>query len=141
MGSFEFFEHQADMGIRGVGESWEEAFSQGAKALFQLMTRVDEVKPQKEVKVKVSAKDLDALFVEWLNELLSLKDLKEMFFSKFEVKIKEEGSKFKLEGSAWGERMDLKRHEPKIEAKAATYSQLKSWKGDGKFYIQCIVDV
>ncbi|OYT42470.1 MAG: hypothetical protein B6U88_03265 [Candidatus Aenigmarchaeota archaeon ex4484_56] len=37
--------------------------------------------------------------------------------------------------------MNIKKHEPKIEVKAATYSGLKFKKKDGKYYIQCVVDV
>ena len=59
-----------------------------------------------------------------------------MFFSKFEVKIKDN----KLKSTVYGEAIDIKKHKPKIEVKAATYSGLKFWK-DEKFNVQCIVDV
>jgi SHS2 domain-containing protein len=139
---FELFEHKADIGIKGIGETLEEAFSEGAKAMFSLMVELESVKAIKEVEVRVKADDVEALFVEWLNELLYLKDLKQMVFSEFKVKeIKKENSGFSLKGVVVGEEIDFEKHQLKIEVKAATYSQLRVWKENGKCFAQCVVDV
>jgi SHS2 domain-containing protein len=75
--------------------------------------------------------------VEWLNRLLAEKDIKNMAFSKFKVKIKDN----KLTGFAWGEKFDPEKHQSELEVKAATYSQLKVEKQKNKWLAQCIVDV
>jgi SHS2 domain-containing protein len=61
-----------------------------------------------------------------------------MLFSRFEVHI--EGQK--LTGKAWGEKVDVVRHQPAVEVKGATYTALKvSQDRAGNWLAQCIVDV
>jgi len=137
---YELLDHEADIGIRGYGNTIEEAFENGAKAMFSVMIDLDEVNPEKNVEIKCEAPDLETLFIEWLNELLTKKDIEEMSFSEFKVKINK-NDLYTLKGVALGERFDQKKHKPKIEVKAATYSGLKIGKKDEKIYIQCVVDV
>jgi len=137
---YELLEHEADIGIRGYGDTIEEAFENGAKAMFSIMVDLKKVNSQKNVKIKCEAPDIEALFVEWLNELLTKKDIEEMSFSRFKVKINK-NDLYTLKGTGSGERFDQKKHKAKIEVKAATYSGLKIGKKDEKIFIQCIVDV
>jgi SHS2 domain-containing protein len=46
-----------------------------------------------------------------------------------------------LDGTAWGESLDWKRHEPKVEVKGATYHMLSVKEEDGGYIAQCVVDV
>lgn len=133
---YEFFDHQADIGIVGIGKTINESFQEAAKAMFEIMCDLKEVKPAKSISIKVDASDASGLLVEWLNALLAQKDIKEMLFSKFEVKIKDN----KLQGKAFGEKLN-KKHHLKVEVKAATFSQLKVFKSGTKYKAQCVVDV
>jgi SHS2 domain-containing protein len=134
---YETFEHEADIGIRGFGNTREEAFANAARALYSVMLNIDRVQPLKKRSVSVSAPDQELLLVEWLNALLSLSDIERMVFSKFEVHI--QGTT--LKGNAWGERLDRDRHETRVEVKGATYHMLAVMEKDGKFTAQCVVDV
>ncbi|MEK6958901.1 MAG: archease [archaeon] len=141
---FELFEHKADIGVRGIGVTREEAFEECGHALFEAMVNTKRVEPIKSAKFKASGTDLGALLVAYLNELLFLKDTKKMVYSKFRLKITEltEGKGYALEGVVFGEKFDSKKHAPKTDAKAATYSQLLVEKQqDGKWVAQCIIDV
>jgi SHS2 domain-containing protein len=134
---YETFEHEADIGIRGFGNSIAEAFENAAAALYSIQVNINVVKPEVQRTVTVSAPDRELLLVEWLNALLSLSDIDHMVFSKFNVKI--EGTI--LTGTAWGEKLDQERHEPNVEIKGATYYMLKVMEADGRFVAQCVVDV
>lgn len=134
---YETFEHEADIGIRGVGSSIEEAFEGAAMAMYSVMVNIEAIKPQEQKKVTASAPDRELLLVEWLNALLSLSDVERMVFSKFEVNI--EGTM--LTGTAWGEKLDQTRHEPNVEVKGATYHMLNVHKDGDSFVAQCVVDV
>ncbi|MHA1961637.1 MAG: archease [Candidatus Thorarchaeota archaeon] len=138
---FGFFEHEADVGIFGVGSSLDEAFQEGAKALFQVMADIKNIEPKEEISIKAEAPDEEALFVEWLNVLLAEKDLEDMFFSDFEVRIQQERNVFVLAGVAKGEKTNPQKHHLKIEVKAATYSQLKVERLGNGCRVQCVVDV
>ena len=140
--SYKYLEHQADFGILALGGTLEEAFEDAAKAMFNIMVPLAEVKPAKEVMVEAEANDIAALFVEWLNKLLTEKDLKEMLFSEFKVtEILKKDGQFHLKGKALGEKIDLKKHHVKTEVKAATYAGLKYEIKDKKHNLQCVVDV
>lgn len=137
---YETFPHEADVGIRGIGSSIEEAFSEAAKALFDVEVDIEKVKPENKIKIEAEAENMEELFVEWLNALLTQASLKEMVFSKFEVKIKK-NKIFKLRGYAFGEKLNHEKHNIKDEVKGATYSQLKVEQKKNKWIAQCIVDV
>jgi SHS2 domain-containing protein len=137
MKPFETFEHKADMGIRGFGRTVEEAFENGARALFSVMVDVDSVEAKTRQEIECSAGDVEALFVEWLNRLLSEADMAGLVFSKFGVKI----DNGKLTGWAMGEKLNQEKHKPIVEVKAATYHMLKVERADDGFLAQCVVDV
>ena len=139
---YKYIEHEADVGIMGIGDTIEEAFEEGAKAMFNVMIDIDKIEAKQEIDVECKANDIASLFIEWLNELVLQRDIKNIFLSKFKVeKIKKVDDTYKLKGKAFGEPIDLKKHEVKIEVKAATYGGLKFEKKDNKYYVQCILDV
>ena len=140
---FELFEHKADIGIRGIGKSLEEAFCEIAKAMFSVMTNINSVQPIEKIEFEVEADDKENLLFNFLNELVFLRDDKQMFFSKFECKISkiESGKGFELNAKAFGEKINPQKHEIKSEVKAATYALMKIEEKNENFLCQCIVDV
>ncbi len=133
---YEFFEHQADIGIVGKGGTWEEAFAEAAKGMFAYMCDIGKVGNENRTKLEVQANDLDALLVEFLNELLFLKDKEETMYGSFEVKIDGDMLTCVATGSKFSEALGLK-----TEVKAATYAGLKHWEDGETKCIQCILDV
>lgn len=142
MKTYEQFEHKADVGIRGYGKTIEEAFVNGAKAMFSVMVNLKKIEPKKEIKIECEADNLEELFVEWLNNLLSEAGIENLVFSEFKIKeIKKTNSGYKLVGLVQGEELNPEKHEAKVEVKAATYSQLKVKREGNQYIAQTIVDV
>ena len=137
--AYEYLEHEADIGILAMGKTREQAFEEGAKAMFGVMVDVDKVAASKKVEVSVGAESLDSLFVEWLNALLAKKDIAGMVFSKFKVAINEDKN-FTLQGEAWGDEFKESQNF-KTEVKAATYSGLKYKQVFGEHHVQCVLDI
>ncbi|NDY43391.1 archease [Dissulfurirhabdus thermomarina] len=134
----ETFEHGADIGIRGRGPTLEAAFADAARALFSLVvTNLDAVRPVEAVPVRCTGDDLEGLFVAWLNTLLAEADIRGFVFSGFEVSIRGLG----LSGTARGEPFDPARHEPGVEVKGATYTELAVRETGPGWIAQCVVDV
>jgi tRNA nucleotidyltransferase (CCA-adding enzyme) len=134
---WEHFPHDADVGIRGWGATAAEAFEQAACALTAVVTHV-EVRPQDSVTVTCEASDIEALFVEWLNAIIYEMAVRTMLFGRFSVRIE----MTRLEGTLWGEPVDVERHAPAAEPKGATYTALKvAQDSDGRWSAACIVDV
>lgn len=134
---YENFEHQADAGVRGIGKSLEESFQECARALYALMTDLSKVKQEREFKFSCVAENNEELLVEFLNKLITDTSTNNYFYSKFRVEIKSDY----LTCTAWGERINPKKHELLVEVKAATYSQLLVEFKKGKWIAQTIVDV
>ena len=138
---FETFEHQADVGIRGINDSLESAFSDVGKALFSVMVDLDSVKSVDEVSFEVESKDLVGLLVDYLNELIFLRDTKNMFFCDFEVDIEDLDGRFVLRGIARGSKFDPEKQEIFSDVKSATFYKARVGSEVGKFVVQCVLDV
>jgi protein archease len=135
---WEHFSHQADMGIRGRGHSKEEAFEQAALALMAVIT-LEDVEPATRVTISCEDADIELLFAEWINVLVYEMATRKMLFSRFSVTLKGEHS---LIGEAWGEPVDVAKHQPAVEVKGATYTALEvRQEADGSWVAQCVVDV
>ena len=134
---WEHFAHEADMGVRGIGSSLEEAFEEAAIALTAVITDPGSVDAGEMVEVECEAPDEEILLTEWLNALIYEMATRGMLWGRFEVKV--EG--LKLHGRAWGEKVDIEKHQPAVEVKGATYTQLRVKKEDGHWIAQCVVDV
>jgi SHS2 domain-containing protein len=135
---WELFPHQADAGVRGFGADIERAFEQAATALTAVITDPRKVVPRAAVEVECAAPDLELLLVEWLNALVFEMATRRMLFSRFAVRIEDR----RLHGRAWGEPVDVARHEPATEAKGATLTALEvTRRSDGQWVAQCVVDV
>jgi tRNA nucleotidyltransferase (CCA-adding enzyme) len=133
----EHFAHDADVGVRGWGATPSQAFEQAAEALTRVVTEA-KVAERDRIDVRCEAPDIELLFVEWLNAIIYEMAVRNMLFSRFSVRI--EGTR--LEGTLWGEPVDVERHAPACEPKGATYTALKVLKKpDGVWSAACIVDV
>ncbi len=135
---WQHFAHGADIGVRGIGATENEAFEQAATALTAVITDPARVAPSIEISVRCEASDHEALLVDWLNALVYEMAVRGMLFRRFEVHI--DGNR--LRGRAWGEEVDIARHEPAVEVKGATYTSLSVGRtAGGEWVAQCVVDV
>lgn len=135
---WEHFQHGADIGVRGRGETLSRAFEQAAMALTGVVTDPDAVRRDLRVEVHCAAPDRELLLVDWLNALIYEMATRQMLFSQFQVTL-EDGA---LSGALWGEAVDVPRHQPAVEIKGATYTELKVARlADSNWVAQCVVDV
>jgi tRNA nucleotidyltransferase (CCA-adding enzyme) len=135
---WEHFPHGADVGIRGRGATREAAFEQAAVALTAVVTAPELVRPQQRVELACAAPEEALLFVEWLNAVVFEMATRHMLFGRYRVRI-EDG---RLSGEAWGEPVDVARHQPAVEVKGATLTALKVARDErGAWTAECVVDV
>jgi len=97
MKKFEFVEDlKSDVMFKAYGETLEELFSNAALALFSVICQTDKIEPRIIKEVEVGGKDLEDLMFNWLQELIVVVDLDNLFLSEFEVlKIGEDGTYLK----------------------------------------------
>ncbi|MCS7067226.1 MAG: archease [Meiothermus sp.] len=144
LGRWEHFDHQADVGVRGIGPTLDAAFEQVALALTAVVTDPARVRPIQAVEIECEASRVSLLLVNWLNRLVYEMATRHMLFGRFEVHVSppDLGGTLSLYARAWGEPVDPERHQPAVEVKGATYSELEVAKNPaGHWVVQCVVDV
>jgi SHS2 domain-containing protein len=135
--TFEVINHTADVGIIAYGSSINEAFANAARAMFNLITEIDDVDEILLCNVEVNAEDEEGLLVAWLNELIYIFETENMLFKTFDIT---EIDNTCLKAVACGERIDTARHQFKTAVKAATYHMLKVEQGNG-WRVQVLFDI
>jgi len=135
--SWAHFAHDADIGVVGIGPTKAEAFRQAAVALTAVVTDPSKVRPVRAVPVTCQAGNDELLLVEWLDALIYEMAVRVMVFGDFSVEI--DGGE--LRATAYGEAVDVDRHEPAVEIKGATLTALRVTQGPDGWRAQCVVDV
>jgi SHS2 domain-containing protein len=130
------FEHGADFGIWGRGESLTAAFCEAAQAMFALVSDLARVKPGVTVFFDFEEADVELALVRWLNLLLFHAADQGLVLSRFH--LEREGDRWK--GSASGEswREGLERG---TDVKGATLTMLSVKQDRGAWDARCVVDV
>jgi tRNA nucleotidyltransferase (CCA-adding enzyme) len=134
---WEHFAHQADIGIKATADSISKAFEDAAVALTAIVTEPKKVDAVECVKIECSAEDDELLLVNWLSSVIYEMDVRKMLFSRFEVQIENLTVRAKI----WGEKINQIKHSPAVEPKAVTYNQLSVKEENGKWTVQCVIDV
>ena len=135
---WEHFPHEADMGIRGIGNTRDEAFEQAALAMTAVIADPATVEPREAVAVQCEAPDDELLLAAWLNSLVYEMATRKLLFGRFEVHVQDHV----LTARAWGELMDIAKHRMAVEIKGATYTALRvAQESNGEWIAQCVVDV
>jgi len=135
---YETFEHTADLGLRIRAANLDQLFAEAAETLFSAIVEdLSTVEPKQRLDVQLQGDDRALLLFDWLNELLFRFDTEHLLFGKFEVRLKEDA----LNGTAWGEPLDLSRHALSHEVKAITYHGLRVEREANGWLAEVIVDI
>ena len=139
---WEHFHHEADIGIRGIGDTLREAYEQAALALTAIVAEPDCVRPVQTIAVSCVAPDRELLLIDWLNAIIYEMAVRRMLFGRFDVELRERPLSILLSARIGGETVDATRHRPVVEPKGATYTELHvGQRADGTWVAQCVVDV
>lgn len=136
-GRWEHFEHQADIGVRGVGPTLSAAFEQAAVALTAVLTEPASVEAREAVTIECDNRDREMLLFDWLDALVYEMATRRLLFGRFEVAI-DDG---RLRATAWGEPVNRARHQPAVEVKGATLTALSVRREGADWIAECVVDV
>jgi tRNA nucleotidyltransferase (CCA-adding enzyme) len=135
---WEHYPHDADVGIRGCGPTRALAYEQAALAMAAIVVDPRSVAESQSVDVDCEAPDDELLLVDWLNALIYEMATRRMCFRRFTVRLRDH----RLHGRAFGEHIDVAKHELGVELKGATYTDLRVTRGaTGTWVAQCVVDV
>ena len=121
MSGWETFEHEADVGLVVRGRDGAELFANAALALFELVCELDKVEQRERYTVAGEAGDVEALLVEWLNDLVYLFEGEGVVCRRFSFTSWTERA---YRAVCFGEPVDPVRHSARDLVKAATYHGL-----------------
>ncbi len=135
---WEHFEHDADIGLSAFAETRAGLFEAMGEALTALITEPGKVRAEYSVSIGCEAPNDDLLLADWINALVYEMATRKMLFGAWHVRLENHS----LDATVAGERVDRERHQPAVEVKGATYTELAVSQDDtGLWRGRCIVDV
>lgn len=141
MGSFEYFEHTADVGLRVWSDSLDDLFETVARGLMgYVVSNLDEVQAEAWESFSLEAESLPELLAKWLNELIFRVETTHCLFSAFEARV--ERRECRLHARIGGQAIDRGRHALDHEVKAATHHGLVVEEmGAGGWKAEVVLDI
>ncbi len=135
---FRILEHPADIGIEARGRSLKDAFEYAALGLISIIVDPASVDPLEQRSVALRGRDSENLLVKWLSEIIYLYDGEDFLIR--DIKIGKL-SPTELKARLAGERVDLKKHNFKMDVKAITYHQLKVEERPDGYFVRVFLDI
>ena len=135
--SFEYFEHTADIGLRGYGASFPEALEYTAKGMIRQLIDIVRMEIREEQTISIQGGTREDVVIKFLNRLIFLFETGKFVPLEYHIElIGEKELKAVLKGDIWNSDRD----EMNKEVKAATYHQLQVEHTD-QWVIQVILDI
>jgi len=138
--AYKFLEHTADALFEVKAKSLEQLFSDAAKALNALQVKLKTLQAKEKKEIELKNENLESLLFDFLQELVFIKDLKQMLFARFKIEIKK-NKIYKLKAICYGDKIDMKRQELLADAKAITMHEFRVWREKGFWRARVLVDI
>ena len=135
---WEHFEVEADVGVRGWGDSRAAAFAQATLGVFALLVEPAEVEAREVREVRAQADGPETLLVAWIDECLYVHDIEGFVVHAVEMTVCTDTL---AHGLLRGEPLDATRHHVGTVVKGATYHRVTVGVREGVHEARIIVDV
>ena len=133
---YDYFEHQADTGIIGYGDSLEEAFVNAARALFAIMADPQQIPKTHQLCFKFVEADVELALVTWLNQLIARARVQGLILADFALNRNNNIWHAKASGAPWSDSITRG-----TEVKGATLTMLSVKQQNSHWRAACVVDV
>lgn len=122
--SYKFLDHATDAFVEVTAKDLHEAFLVTANAVINITLDQDKVEEKEKIEFSAFGKDLRYLLFSWLEEITFVLITEGFAIKRIEFEIqKKEG--YAILAKAYGEPLDLKKHNFKVEIKAPTFYEMK----------------
>ena len=129
-------------GVWATGKTLEGMFESSGLAVINTQVKdLNSIKNKVRKTITVEAENIELLLFSFLQELIFLKDAKLLLFNKFDISINENKGKYKLKSKAYGEKLDMKKHELLADVKAVSLHNFKIRKTKSGWKAEVILDV
>ena len=130
--SYRFLDHATDAIIEVTAKDLKEAFSVTADAVINLTLDQDKVEEKEERIFSANGKDLRYLLFSWIEEITFVLITEGFAIKKIEFDI-DQNNGYKINAKAFGELLDFKKHNFKVEIKAPTFYEMEINEENGVF--------
>jgi len=122
--SYKFLEHATDAFVEVKAKDLHEAFLVTANAVINITLDQDKVEEKEKMEFSASGKDLRYLLFSWLEEITFVLITEGFAIKRIEFEIRKKDG-YTIMAEAYGEPLDLKKHNFKVEIKAPTFYEMK----------------
>ncbi|MDC0896423.1 archease [Nitrosopumilus sp.] len=137
--SYKFLDHATDAIIEINAKDLKEAFSTAADAVINLTLDQNKVEEIETKEFTSQGKDLYYLLFSWLEEIPFILITEGFAIKRIEFNIEKKDS-YKIDAKAFGETLNLKKHNFKVEIKAPTFYDMII-KNEDKVYMKFLLDL
>jgi SHS2 domain-containing protein len=123
-----------DAAFEATGRTVEELFISAADAAMNVMVeKLETIRPDQEIEFEVAHSELDMLLFRFLNELIFLKDSRQLLIRVEKVSFEKRENIFILKARGYGQAVDPLKHPLNVDVKAVTLHRLsvKEIAGEG----------
>ena len=124
MKQFEFFDVTADIGFYAYGNNLNEAFENAGLALFNIISKTDNIEPIATKSFEITSEDKISLLYDFLEELLFLHEIDFMLFSQFTISINKIDDEYHLNAIIKGDEINWDKYYRGDEVKAITFHKM-----------------
>lgn len=140
MKQYEYLSHTAEAKFAAYGKTMEEAFSNAAIAMENIIVTTEKVKPKIKKKIIIETKHKKALLYDFLQELLVLFDSERFALHNVEaLQIAQKGSDYHLHATVSGD--DAQHYEMHSGVKSVTYNEMEISEEKGLWKVVVVLDV
>ena len=132
----------ADSAFYAYGKNAAELIVHACQATTEAMVDIKKIEAKEEIKISKKSDTLENLLYAVLEEIIYLKDAKQLVFNDFKVEeIKTGSNAYSIIMSAKGEKISRKKHEAHADVKAITYYDYYVEQTSGGYKASVILDV
>ena len=122
--SYRTLEHATDAVIEVTADTLEDAFKIAGISVIETILDISKVTENDKKSIQVKGKDLKYLLYNWLEEIIILTITDGFAGKRITIDISKD-EEYKINAEVFGETIDLKKHEFKVEIKSPTFHEME----------------
>jgi SHS2 domain-containing protein len=137
--SYRLLDHATDAIVEIEARNLHDAFLATSSAVINLTLEQDKVENLKQIDFSAHGKDLRYLLFSWIEEIIFVLITEGFAINKIELEIQKTDG-YNIKARAFGEPLDFKKHNFKVEIKAPTFHEMVITK-NGHIYMRFLLDL
>lgn len=139
--SYKFLDHATDAIVEITAKDLKEAFLVAADAEINITLDKDTVEEKEQIEFSANGKDLRYLLFSWLEEIPFILITRGFAIKRVECDIQKNANGYQIDAIAFGEPLDVKKHNFKVEIKAPTFYDMEIKQDKARVYMRFLLDL